>query len=224
MKASVMSQGAREGFVQTEDDKVSSRRAMWDAWAAKFAMGVKAGLGPTHAAEVLRIVGHSVAEDVSEKDSHPNTSEQLAARQASRKSAYARRTLLLTDRQEVQSLKPVRSLADMTEEAWRMDREWKERNLGLPKGLSTYGDGGRRGWVDVVRGRSFVFKVFLQRMEPSLLATCERRKAHSNLISRTYTYMYIPYVHINHIATHVHQAVRSVLLPGRARRPPTAAS
>jgi pentatricopeptide repeat protein len=140
MKTSVTSQSAREGFVQTDDVKVSSRRGMWDAWAAKFAMGVKAGLGPTHAAEVLRIVRHSVAEDVSEKDSLSNTSEQLAARQASRQSAYARRTLLLADRQEVQSLKPVQSLADMTEEAWRMDREWKERNLGLPKGLSTYGD------------------------------------------------------------------------------------
>jgi pentatricopeptide repeat protein len=141
MKTSVTSQGARKGFVQTEDVQVSPRRAMWDAWAAKFAMGVKAGLGPVHAAEVLRIVGHSAAGNDTEKDSIPNTPNQLAARQARRNSTYARRNLITADRQEVQSLKPVRSLAEMVEEAWRMDREWKEKSLGLPKGLSTYGNG-----------------------------------------------------------------------------------
>ncbi|GAB7333958.1 hypothetical protein MBLNU13_g06065t1 [Cladosporium sp. NU13] len=140
MKKSAESQGAKEGFVQTEDIQVSPRAAMWSAWAAKFAMGVKAGLGPTQAAEVLSVVSHPVVDSVP-TDSLPTPSEQLALRQARKDATLARRNLIADDQDEVQSLKPLRSLAEMAEEAWRKDRKWKDRDFGLPKGLTKYGDG-----------------------------------------------------------------------------------
>lgn len=140
MKMSVSSQGAKEGFVQTEDIQVSPRAAMWSAWAAKFAMGVKAGLGPAQAAEVLGVVSHPVVDNIP-KDSLPNAQEEMALKQARNKATTARRDLIAADQDEVQSLKPMRSLAELAEAAWRKDRKWKDKDFGLPKGLTKYGDG-----------------------------------------------------------------------------------
>jgi hypothetical protein len=140
MKTSVSSQGAKEGFVQTEDIQVSPRPAMWSAWAAKFAMGVKAGLGPAQAAEVLSVVSHPLVDNIP-KDSLPNAQEELALKQARNKATTARRDLIAADQDEVQSLKPMRSLAELAEAAWRKDRKWKDKDFGLPKGLTEYGDG-----------------------------------------------------------------------------------
>jgi len=142
MKTSAASQGAKEGFVQTEDIQVSPRAAMWSAWAAKFAMGVKAGLGPAHAADVLQKVSRPVvANAILELSSLPTEAEQLVLDKSLHKVTLARLALITSDQREVQSLKPVRSLAEMAEEAWRLDRKWRDRDFGLPRGLSKYGDG-----------------------------------------------------------------------------------
>lgn len=140
MKTSAASQGAEEGFVQTEDIQVSPRAAMWSAWAAKFAMGVQAGLGPAQAAKVLSVVGRpSVGNNL--KDSLPTPSEQLTLNRVRNKAKLARLALITTDQNEVQSLKPLRSLAEIAEAAWRLDRKWKDKDFGLPKGLTKYGEG-----------------------------------------------------------------------------------
>ena len=142
MTTSAASQSAAEGFIQTEN--ISSRGSMWKAWAAKFAMGVKAGLGPVEAAEVIRIVSHPAINNAP-SESTPSTSSPehlaLSQAQARNKATRDRRALIITDQNEVRSLKPVRSLVELASEALQMDKSWKERNLGLPKGLSTYGNG-----------------------------------------------------------------------------------
>lgn len=140
MKASAASQGAEEGFVQTEDIQVSPRAAMWSAWAAKFAMGVQAGLGPAQAAKVLSIVSRPVV-DTNLQDSLSTPSEQLTLSRARNKAKLARLALITTDQNEVQSLRPLRSLAEIAEAAWRLDRKWKDKDFGLPKGLTKYGEG-----------------------------------------------------------------------------------
>ena len=139
MKASAASQGAEEGFVQTEDIQVSPRAAMWSAWAAKFAMGVQAGLGPAQGAKVLSTVSRPV--DTNLRDSLPTPSEQLTLSRARNKDTLARLALVTTDQNEVQSLKPLRSLAEIAEAAWRLDRKWRDKDFGLPKGLTKYGEG-----------------------------------------------------------------------------------
>lgn len=139
MKESAKCQHAKEGFVQAPDDKLSPRADIWQAWAAKFAMGVKAGLGPSHAAEVLAVVSHPVV-DVPQ-DSPPNSPEQLALRQARNKATRDRVALIAADQAEVQSLKPVRSFAEIAVEAWKLDKKWRETEFGLPKGVRRYGEG-----------------------------------------------------------------------------------
>ncbi|KAM0708874.1 hypothetical protein Q7P35_002910 [Cladosporium inversicolor] len=139
MKRSAESHSAKEGFVQTTDTQLSPRAAMWQAWGAKFAMGVKAGLGPSHAADVLSVVSHPVVD--APKDSPPNSPEQLALRQARNKATRNRVALIAADQAEVQSLKPVRSFAEIAVEAWKLDKKWRETVFGLPKGLRRYGDG-----------------------------------------------------------------------------------
>ena len=116
---------------------------MWLAWAAKLAMGVKVGLSPVQAAEVLPLVGPVFNAEESGASSLDKTTagNPPSAPLSRRAKTYYRRKLIKDDQDEVQSLKPLRPLAEMAEEAWRKDREWKDKFLGVPKGLEIYGDG-----------------------------------------------------------------------------------
>lgn len=142
MDISATSHGANKGFALSE--KVTSpRTAMWLAWAAKLAMGVKVGLGPVQAAEVLPLVGPVFNAEESGASSLDKTTagNPPSAPLSRRAKTYYRRKLIKADQNEVQSLKPLRSLAEIAEEAWRKDREWKDKFLGVPKGLEIHGDG-----------------------------------------------------------------------------------
>jgi pentatricopeptide repeat protein len=142
MTTSVTSKGANKGFAILEDAPVVPRKEMWMAWAGKFAMGAKAGLGPAQAAEVLRIVSPAIDVPADSPALQDGNSDAKPTAPLSRRAvAYFRRKLIETDQNEARSLRPVRSLADIAEEAWQKDRQWRDVSLGSPKGLEKYGDG-----------------------------------------------------------------------------------
>lgn len=65
------------------------------------------------------------------------TISRIAHRTATRR----RLNILEFDQREVQSLRPTRPLAEIAEEAWRKDKTWKDKALGLPAGHRVYGIG-----------------------------------------------------------------------------------
>lgn len=135
MRMSASSKGACGGLASIKTSAPAARAPMWWAWAAKFVMGVKAGLGPAEAAEVLRVV-RPIDILAELPPTGPTGAISRAARAAA---AEKRRDLVLADRDEVQSLLPVRPLAETAEEAFKLDREWKQGLLGLQKGYEKYG-------------------------------------------------------------------------------------
>jgi hypothetical protein len=131
MRSSASSKGAREGLAAIEGLRQSFRSRIWSAWSAKFALGVKAGLDSSHAAEIMSVargVEQSASRHLPGSDTAPDqtSSVPLSRTVATRK----RLALLAADLAVVQSLKPVRGLADIAEEAWVKDRNWKHRNHG----------------------------------------------------------------------------------------------
>jgi pentatricopeptide repeat protein len=135
MRASATYKGAIRGFAATEGMKGGDRARLWSSWAAKFAIGVKAGLGPAPAAEVL-----SLARSTQPLDQPSSALTEVQSTRPSIPDATTKRhETITTDVGEVQSLKPTRSLADIAEEAWLKDHHWKKRWLGLPMGQRRHG-------------------------------------------------------------------------------------
>jgi pentatricopeptide repeat protein len=135
MRASATYKGARRGFAATEGMKGGDRAHLWLSWAAKFAIGVKAGLGPAPAAEVL-----SLARSTQPLDQPSSAlTEVQSTRPFIPDATTKRHETITTDVGEVHSLKPTRSLADIAEEAWLKDHHWKKRWLGLPMGQRRHG-------------------------------------------------------------------------------------
>jgi hypothetical protein len=142
MRTSATSQGAYKGFAIKENSSITPRAEIWLGWAGKFAMGVKAGLGPAQAAEFLPVISPALTDVPQSSSQDSNDSDAQPALPMSRRAVdYRRRTLITRDTKEVQSLIPVRPLAEIAGEAWQKDREWKDALLGSPKGLEKYGGG-----------------------------------------------------------------------------------
>jgi len=122
----------------TERTDESDRARMWNAWAAKFAIGVQAGLDPRSAAKVLstaRGVETTAGNDAplsgpQSQQPGPPLSRNLVKKQ--------RLQIFEQDHREVQSLHPIRPLVDVAEEAFHKDRAWKHGLVGLPKGLKKF--------------------------------------------------------------------------------------
>jgi pentatricopeptide repeat protein len=137
MRGSATSKGARKGLAATEGMEGGARARLWSSWAAKFAMGVRAGLGPAYAAEVLSLARSTQMLDQPLNQPSPELTEVpwLSISAATTK----RQEMITADVGEVQSLKPTRSLADIAEEAWLKDHHWKKRLIGLPMGQHRHG-------------------------------------------------------------------------------------
>jgi pentatricopeptide repeat protein len=137
MRGSATSKGARKGLAATEGMEGGARARLWSSWAAKFAMGVRAGLGPAYAAEVLSLARSS---QILDQPLNQPSSELTEVPWLSISAATTKRQEMITaDVGEVQSLKPTRSLADIAEEAWLKDHHWKKRLIGLPMGQHRHG-------------------------------------------------------------------------------------
>ena len=127
--------------------ETSPRGRMWKAWAARFVIGVQAGLDARSADRVMLAARSVQTAPVGIEDAatgSTSTSTDLQSQQVGRpltkKSAKRRRLQLLSeDPKEVQSLLPTRLLADIAEEAYQKDNMWKKTKfIGLPKGLKSF--------------------------------------------------------------------------------------
>ncbi|KAK6437930.1 hypothetical protein LTR95_005866 [Oleoguttula sp. CCFEE 5521] len=95
---------------------ITGRTRVWDVWAARFVLGSADGLESWDAAD---------------KPVRPGPRERT---QPDRMTDWFER--LDIDLREVQSLKPVRPLAELAEEAYQLDLEWRKLNFGTTKGFT----------------------------------------------------------------------------------------
>lgn len=95
MRASTTSKGACIGLASTREDDGSPRAHMWSAWAAKFAIGVKAGLGGAPAAQVLSTVRGIKESDLENTENTGAAQERNIASRIAHKTATRRRFKIL---------------------------------------------------------------------------------------------------------------------------------
>jgi len=131
---------------ESGDALLATHGQLRNAWMARFAVGVADDTKFTRETlsldELLVATKHWGPEASGTKfklvhDAHP-TEERHHRHKRSKELT----SLINQDIAEVQSLRPVLSLAEMAERALELDRQWKQKLLGLPKGLSEdmYGD------------------------------------------------------------------------------------
>jgi hypothetical protein len=131
-----------DGTMTRTDKTTSDRAQIWNSWAARFAIGVKAGIDSQSAARVSAIArgvqktaGNDAA-TVTTPTASSTQSQQLGPLPLLRDTAKTERLRILAqDPTEVQSLHPTRLFVEVAEEAFHKDREWKHNFIGLPKGL-----------------------------------------------------------------------------------------
>lgn len=133
-----------------------ARSRLWNAFAAKFALGVKSGLKIRETNITSRAVNDLSLtmrrDDSAPKDSAAPTASKegsppairffmndsppatVTRRQTERQAASA----FISDVRAAGSLRPTRPLVELAQEAWLRDRLWKQNLLGLPKGLKPH--------------------------------------------------------------------------------------
>lgn len=118
----------------------NARARMWKAWAARFALGVQAGLDARGAANVMSIVRsvQTVTDNEPATSTAGPESQQTDSPRSLQPATTEQSQLLADDLKEVQSLHPTSLLVDMAEEAYAKDIEWKANLIGTPKGLQKF--------------------------------------------------------------------------------------
>ncbi|OQO02131.1 hypothetical protein B0A48_11683 [Cryoendolithus antarcticus] len=95
---------------------ITGRTRVWDVWAARFVLGNADGLETWDAAD------KPVRRGPRERPKPDRMTDWFER--------------LDLDLREVQSLKPVRPLAELAEEAYQLDLEWRKLNFGTTKGCT----------------------------------------------------------------------------------------
>lgn len=126
------------------NDSRSPRRRMWDAWAARFAIGVHSGLmvDDTAAGDVAPAIEQSTR---SSKAASPDDDVEGSTafgtqveKPVSPQRAHRQRLLEIysKDVEHGQDLRPLETLVRLADEAQRRDEAWHVSLLGTPKGLA----------------------------------------------------------------------------------------
>lgn len=134
------------------DVKLGVHARLRSMYAARFAMGVRAGLDDAEATKILRAARgtRNVSNTTPESELQGLLSKDVPL---SDKSAPKKRLAIIADDvRAVNWLRPARPLVDVIEEAWVKDRSWKDEQLGNVNSQSKHGSPEEMLQVMLTRG------------------------------------------------------------------------